>query len=660
MDIFDRIKELRDKINHANYMYHTKDQPEISDFLYDQMMKELIDLETKYPAYDDPSSPSKKIGGTIIETFNKHEHKVPMMSLGNVFNEEELTDFYDKVSKAVNHFSLVTELKIDGLAVSLIYEKGVLVKAATRGNGLVGEDITHNVLTIKTVPLKLNEPINIEVRGEIYMSHTAFKKANEERIEAGLELFANPRNAASGTIRQLDSKVVAKRNLSLFVYTIVDATSFVTTQYEALKYLEHLGFMVNPNYKLSNTLSEVMTQITMYDSLRKTLTYDTDGVVIKVNELNLYDFIGVTAKSPKYATAFKFEAEKAETIIKGITFQVGRTGVITPVAQLEPTLISGSMVSRATLHNEDYIKGKDIRVNDYVLVHKAGEIIPEVIEVVLSKRTDQEPFKMIEFCPVCQHKLERKDTEADYYCTNSECSGKNIFGLIHFASRVAMDIDTLGEKVVEMLHEQSYLQSIEDIYLLENYKKDLEELPGFGKKKVEKLLNAINQSKNQSFDRLIFGLGIKHVGAKVAKVLVKNFNTMDLLIKVKYDDLITIPDIGPEIALSVENYFKDEANILRINRLKELGLNMEKVLTEAKVHPFNGKTFVVTGTLMNYSRDQASNLIESLGGKVASAVSSKTDYLLAGKDAGSKLKKAKELSVYIMDEQEFMVNVNEQ
>ncbi len=659
MDILARIHELREQINHANYMYHTKDQPEISDFLYDQLLKELIELETKYPEYDDPSSPSKKVGGTVIDLFLKHEHKVPMMSLGNVFNQEELSDFYDRISKVVDSFSLVTELKIDGLAVSLIYEDGKLVKAATRGNGLVGEDITHNVKTIKTVPLKLKENISIEVRGEIYMSHSAFKKANEDRIEEELELFANPRNAAAGTIRQLDSKVVAKRNLSLFVYNIVDAKNYVNTQFEALQFLDRLGFMVNPFYRLAKTLDDVLLNINYYDTLRKTLSYDTDGVVIKVNEFDLYDFIGVTAKSPKYATAYKFEAEKAETVIKGITFQVGRTGVITPVAQLEPVLISGSMVSRATLHNEDYVKGKDIRINDHVLVHKAGEIIPEVIEVILSKRTNQVPFEMIKECPVCHQKLERKENEADYYCVNSECPGKNIFSLIHFASRVAMDIDTLGEKVVETLHDQSYLQSIEDIYLLENYKNDLKELPGFGTKKVEKLLDAINQSKQQSFDRLIFGLGIKHVGAKVAKTLVKNFNTIEKLLNVTYDDLISIPDIGPEIALSVVNYFSNEANIERIHKLKALGLTLHKDEVVTKQHPFNGKTFVVTGTLDNYSREQASNMIESLGGKVSSSVSSKTDYLLAGKDAGSKLKKAKELDIYIMDENEFMVNVNE-
>ncbi len=659
MDVLSKIKTLRDKINHANHMYHTADKPEISDFLYDQLLKELIELEAAYPEYDDPSSPTKKIGGTVLDGFEKHTHRVPMMSLSNVFNFEELTDFYNRIAKVINDFSFTTELKIDGLAVTLIYEKGVFVKAATRGNGVVGEDITNNVKTIKSLPLKLYDPIDIEVRGEIFMSHDAFKKANQERLELGLELFANPRNAAAGTMRQLDSKVVAKRNLSLFVYGIVNATDYADSQEKVLKYLINQGFPVNKAFKTAKTINQLIDNINQFDVLRKELPYDTDGVVIKVDELKLYDLIGLTAKSPKYATAYKFEAEKQETKIKDITFQVGRTGVITPVAELEPVFISGSLVSRATLHNEDYVKGKDIRIGDYVLVHKAGEIIPEVINVIESKRTNQTPFEMIDKCPVCGELLIRKEGEADYYCSKDECPGKSVFSLIHFASRVAMDIDSLGEKVVELLHELTYLQTITDIYKLEKYKNELVELPGFGKKKVDNLLEAIEKSKIQSFDKLIFGLGIKHVGAKVAKILVKNFNTVEKFKLATYDELVSIPDIGEQIALSVVAYFSNENNLLMLDELQRLGLNMSFETTVAKEHEFNGKTFVVTGTLSSFSRDQATALIESLGGKVASAVSAKTDYLLAGADAGSKLKKAKDLGIYVMSEDEFKVKIDE-
>lgn len=659
MNIKDRILELREKINQANQAYHTEDKPVISDFLYDQLLKELIELETNYPEYDDLNSPSKKIGGMVLDGFMKHQHTVPMMSLANVFNIDELTNFYQKIEKVVSSFSINSELKIDGLAVSLIYEKGILVKAATRGNGVVGEDITNNVKTIKSLPHILNELIDIEVRGEIYMSHASFKKANIDRLNQGLELFANPRNAAAGTIRQLDSNIVSKRDLSIFLYTVINPNEEIKTQHDVLNYLSKLGFPVNKHFKVSNNLETLINNIYFYDDLRKTLGYDTDGVVIKVNELNLYNELGYTAKYPKFATAYKFEAEKQETMIKDITFQVGRTGVITPVAELIPVQISGSLVSRATLHNEDYIKNKDIRINDYVMVHKAGEIIPEVINVVLEKRTNNEPFIMTENCPVCGSKLERKLNEADYYCTNNECEGKSIFSLIHFSSRVAMDIDSLGEKVVELLHDLTYLSKITDIYELHKYKDELIELPGFGVKKVENLLNAIEKSKQQSFDKLIFGLGIKHVGAKVAKTLVKHFNTIEKLKHATYDELINISDIGEQIALSVTSYFSNEHNLEEINKLISFGLNMYQEVADVKVHEFNGKTFVLTGTLESFTREEAQSIIEGLGGKVSGSVSKKTNYLLAGSDAGSKLKKAQELEINILSEEDFKVKINE-
>lgn len=659
MDINTKIKELRSLIEKANYDYHTLDKPTISDYEYDKALKELMQLEAQYPEFDDPHSPSKKVGGIVLDAFDKVVHQKPMMSLSNVFNEIELRQFYDRIAKQVEKPVFTTELKIDGLAVSLIYKEGKFIQAATRGNGTVGEDITENVKTIKSLPLALRKPMNIEVRGEIFMSHERFKKVNEERLSREEPLFANPRNAAAGTVRQLDSKVVAKRGLSIFLYTIVDAKNYVTSQYEVLEYLKSLGFPVNPHFKKVNHVENLVNQIGFYDTLRKELPYDTDGVVIKLNDLSLYEFIGYTAKSPRYATAYKFEPEKAESVIKGITFQIGRTGVITPVAELEPVFISGSLVSRATLHNEDYIKGKDIRINDYVWIHKAGEIIPEVLSVIKEKRTNQEPFKMTHKCPVCGHHLERKPGEADYYCMNPLCEGKNLYGLIHFASKGAMDIDSLGEKVVEQLHEYGFLNQITDIYHLHAYKESLYELPGFGLKKVENLLGAIEKSKHNSFDRLLFGLGIKHVGAKVAKILAKHFKHIDKLAAATLDELTEIPDIGPMIAGEVVDYFNEASHLRLIAQLKSLGLVLNVDETHIKVHDFNGKTFVLTGKLETLSRDAATLKIELLGGKVTSSVSAKTDYLLAGADAGSKLKKAQDLGIIIIDEQTFMEMTNE-
>lgn len=658
MDIKKRIDELVKIINQANIDYHTKDMPTITDFTYDRYLKELLDLENQYPEYKSQDSPTEKIGGLVLDNFVKVTHQTPMMSLSNVFDESELRSFDERIKKVTSAYHYTTELKIDGLAVSLMYEAGLFKRAATRGNGVVGEDITQNAKTIKSLPLKLTEPIDIEVRGEIYMPHKSFKQVNEDRMNQNEPLFANPRNAAAGTIRQLDPKVVASRNLDLFVYTIVDAKKYVNTQYEALTYLSHLGFKVNPNYKKCDAIDTLVQTINHYDDLRKKLSYDTDGVVIKVNEFDLYDMIGYTAKFPKWATAYKFQAEQVETILKDITFQIGRTGVVTPVAELEPVFVSGTTVARATLHNEDYITSKDIRIGDTVVVHKAGEIIPEVLFVNKDKRMNQTPFKMIQKCPVCDSQLERKSGEADYYCTNPECPGKNINTLIHFASRQAMDIDTLGEKVVEILHELGYLNQITDIYHLFSYRDELKEIPGFGEKKIEKLLDAIENSKKQTLDRLIFGLGIKHVGAKVAKVLIKHYPTIDLLSQALFEDLIQINDIGEMIASSIVAYFNDEKHQQQIELLKEAGLNMTHEKEETIAHALNGKTIVLTGKLSLFSRDQASDIIEKLGGKVASSVSAKTDYVVAGEDAGSKLKKANELGVKVMDEEAFKVMID--
>ena len=658
MDIKQRIIELIDLINQANYDYHTLDQPTMTDFEYDKYLKELVELEDKYPNYKQDNSPTDKVGGVVLDSFKKITHKVPMMSLSNVFNEEELRAFDERIKKVTDDFSYISELKIDGLAVSIVYEKGMFIRAATRGNGQIGEDISENVKTIKSLPLKLKKEIDIEVRGEIFMPHKSFNKLNEDRLEQNLPLFANPRNAAAGTIRQLDSKVAASRNLDIFLYQIVSAEQYVNTQAEALEFLKSLGLKINPYFKVSKDVDELIKQISIYDQQRKTLNYETDGVVIKVNSFNLHETIGYTAKYPKWATAYKFQAESAITLLKDITFQIGRTGVVTPVAELEPVVISGSTVSRATLHNEDYILTKDIRINDVVRVHKAGEIIPEVIEVDLTQRKTQEPFKMIKTCPVCDAPLERKDGEADHYCTNDQCPGKHINRLIHFSSRVAMDIDTLGEKVVETLHDLGFLNTISDIYTLKQYEKELKGLPGFADKKVEKLLQAIEDSKKQSLDKLIFGLGIKHVGSKVAKVLVNKFGSMDALIDATYDDLVTINEIGEMIAKSLISYFEKPENIHLIEQLKQHGLQMTYEQDVIVEHEFNQKTIVLTGKLENYTRDEAQAIIEKFGGKVSSSVSKKTDYVLAGSDAGSKLQKANELGVTVLSEEDFKVKIN--
>ncbi len=653
-----RMKQLIELINKANYEYHTLDKPTLSDYDYDHYFKELVELEEKYPELKQDDSPTQKVGGAILDGFTKVEHQVPMMSLSNVFDETELRQFDERIFNVASNYSYVTELKIDGLAVSVIYEKGKFVKAATRGNGVVGEDITLNVKTIKSLPLKLNEAIDIEVRGEIFMPHKSFEKANEERLANNEPLFANPRNAAAGTMRQLDSKIVAKRALDIFLYTIVDAKKYVNSQKEALDYLQALGFKVNPYYTLCESIDDVYKQILIFDEKRKTLAYDTDGVVIKINEFSLYEKIGYTAKSPKWATAYKFAPEVAETTLLDITYQIGRTGKLTPVAELEPVFLSGSTISRATLHNEDFIVERDVRVGDTVRIHKAGEIIPEVIEVVMEKRTNQKPFEIIKDCPVCGHPLIRKEGEADYYCSNDDCPAKNIYGLIHFASRVAMDIDTLGEKVVETFHELGFLNTISDIYRLEQFSEELKLIPGFGKKKVDKLLKAIENSKNQTFDKFLFGLGIKHVGAKVAKTIVKHYPDIDSLMNATEEALIDIPDIGQMIAQSIVSYFNQEQNLKLIEELKSFGINMRFEQEETIEHEFTGKTFVLTGKLETFSRNQAKDIIEKLGGKTSSSVSKKTDYVLAGSDAGSKLKKANELGVKVLDEKTFKVKTN--
>ncbi|NLB85122.1 MAG: NAD-dependent DNA ligase LigA [Acholeplasmataceae bacterium] len=659
MDILKRIEELTAIINKANYEYHTLDNPVLSDYEYDMFLKELVELENKYPIYKKVDSPTNKIGGIVLDYFQKVNHQIPMMSLSNVFNLDELKNFYQKIYEIEPNFSLSTELKIDGLAINLEYENGFFKRASTRGDGLVGEDVTENIKTIKSVPLKLTKPLNVFVRGEVFMPIKSFMKLNQTRSAKGEALFANPRNAAAGSIRQLDSKIVASRNLDNFIYTLINPQEYgLTTQSEILLFLKDLGFKINEYYALSKTFDELVVKIDYYEKLKNNLGYPTDGVVIKVNELALYDQLGMTAKAPKWATAFKFKPEFQETKINDIIFQVGRTGTITPVAVLEPVLISGSIVARATLHNEDFIVNNDIRINDYVYIHKAGEIIPKIIKVNLDKRENQKAFEMIKDCPVCQTPIVRNENEADYYCPNLNCPSRNIYSLVHFASRGALNIDNLGEKTVETLHKEGLLNDIIDIYELKNHYDDLIIIPGYGTKSIDKLLQAIENSKNVAFDKLFFGLGIKNVGATVSKTIVNHFKSIDAIIDAKREDFLTIFDVGEAIADSIIDYFKDEKNLKLINYFKENGFNLRSEIIKLKESDIQGLTFVLTGKLNKFTRDQAKEMIEQHGGKVTSSVSLKTDYVLAGEDAGSKLTKALELKIKVINEDEFMELLN--
>jgi DNA ligase (NAD+) len=655
MDIKKRMMELQQAIEQANYEYHTLDRPTVSDFEYDLWMKELIELETNHPEYKNPSSPTQKVGGVVLDKFNKVVHDKPMMSLSNAFSDQDLRDFDERILKEVDNYSYNMELKIDGLAINLKYRDGIFYSASTRGDGIVGEDVTSNVRTIKSLPMKLSEPWTLEVRGEVFMPHKSFERANEERAKEGLELFRNARNAAAGTIRQLDSSVVSNRGLDVFCYTLVDAESYgVKTQEGVLKFLTQLGFKTNPNYVVAKNIENVIQQIHRYDELRKSLPYDTDGVVIKVNELSKYEQIGQTVKYPKWAIAYKFAPEEVITKLNAITFQVGRTGVITPVAELTPVLISGSMVARATLHNEDYIKNLDIEIGDDVIVRKAGEIIPEVVRPVIENRKSTIPFKMIDTCPSCGEPLYREADEADWFCVNPGCPAQHVGKLIHFASRPAMNIDSLGEKIVIQLYEEGYIKDFLDIYNLKYQRDKLIELDRMGEKKVENLLAAIEASKQNSLDKLLFGLGINHVGAKVAKLLLKKFPSLEALSQASLDQLTSIDDIGEAIANSVIQYFSTDYAKQLIDTLHEIGIQTAMDQKATQTSPlFEGKTFVLTGKLETFTREDAAAIIESLGGKVSGSVSKKTDYVLAGSDAGSKLEKANSLGVKVIDENAF-------
>lgn len=648
-----RVIELRQILNEANYNYYVLDNPTITDYEYDLLLKELKEIEEKNPSLITEDSPTQKVGGMVLDKFEKIYHDKKMYSLSNAFSYEDLLEFDKKIKEVEKNITYNVELKIDGLACALKYVNGKFVLGATRGDGVVGENITANCKTIRSLPINLKENVDIDVRGEIYMPKIAFNKLNEERKNNNLETFQNCRNAAAGSVRQLDSKITAKRNLHLFTYTLVQTENF-KYQSDILKYFKHLGFKINENTKVCKDINEVWNFVLYWQENREKLGYDIDGIVIKVNEIDTYEKIGYTNKYPKWAIAYKFKAIEVKTKLKDITYQVGRTGAITPVAELEPVLLQGSTVKRATLHNFDYCILKDIRIGDYVFLRKAGDVIPEIVSVVEDERHfSLEKLKMIDRCPCCNSRLVKNNDEVDYYCINPNCDEKIINALIHFCSRNAMNIDTLGEKVIRTFYELGYIKNIVDIYNLKKYYEDLIKLPNFGKKSIDVLLEAIEISKNNNLDRLIFGLGIRFVGSKVARILASEFKNMDNLINANFSDIIKIYDIGDSIAYSIIDYFKDQNNLNLIDDLKKLKLNLNYIdNTKNKINnKIFGKIFVLTGT-MSESRKSLEEKILLNQGTTTSSVSKKTDYVVVGENPGSKYIKAKELNIKIITEDE--------
>lgn len=656
-----RVEELIHILNKANYEYYTLDHPMLTDQEYDSLIRELIILEEKHPELKRLDSPTVRIGGEIIDSFQKIVHTKPMLSLGNVFNESEIENFDARVRKEVANPSYVCELKIDGLSVSLYYQHGQLVRGATRGDGVTGEDITHNVRTIKSIPLVLPQPIDIEVRGEIYMSKKSFERVNEQRRLNGEEEFANPRNAAAGSIRQLDSKVAASRGLDCFIYHLPDALDMgIRTHDEALAYMKDLGFMVNPNIQKVDCLSDLLSYVNEWTEKRDSLPYEIDGIVIKLNDLNDQSKLGFTAKSPRWATAYKFPAQLVYTKLRDIKFTVGRTGQVTPNAILDPVILMGSTISKTTLHNEDYVKERDIRIGDVVAIKKAGDVIPEVVHVLEERRTGSEVlFEMARNCPICNSELVRKDSEAAYYCLNPHCDAKKIEGLIHYASRNAMNMEGFGDQIVEDFYNMGYLCSFCDFYLLHQFKDDLMALEGFGEKSIQNLLDGIESSKHNSMERLLFAIGIRHVGKKNAKILSAYFGDMDHLMCASYDELVSIRDIGEIIAKSVVEYFANADNVSMIHKLKTLGVQMCYLGKRVEGNlDFSGQTFVLTGSLSSITRDKAKEKIEELGGNVTGSVSAKTSVVIVGENPGSKYEKAMELNIPIWSEDEFLARIN--
>ncbi|EPZ38200.1 NAD-dependent DNA ligase LigA [Anoxybacillus ayderensis] len=661
-DVEKQIAELREQIEKHNYAYYVLDQPSISDAEYDELMRKLMELEEQYPQYKTPDSPSQRVGGAPLEAFQKVTHRVPMLSLSNAFNEGDLRDFDRRVRQEVGDVRYVCELKIDGLAVSLRYEDGYFVQGATRGDGTTGEDITENLKTIRSLPLRLRKQVTIEVRGEAYMPRKSFEKLNEKRKMNGEELFANPRNAAAGSLRQLDPKIVASRQLDIFVYGVVHAEELgFNSHSEALRYLDELGFKTNCARQVCETIDDVLSYIERWHAERGKLPYDIDGIVIKVDSFAQQKQLGATAKSPRWAIAYKFPAEEVVTQLVHIELSVGRTGVVTPTAILQPVRVAGTIVQRASLHNADYIREKDIRLGDYVVIKKAGDIIPEVVRSLPERRTGQEkPFDMPTRCPACASELVRLDDEVALRCVNPQCPAQIREGLIHFVSRQAMNIDGLGEKVITQLFEHGLVRSVADLYKLT--KEQLVALERMGEKSATNLLHAIEASKQNSLERLLFGLGIRHVGAKAAKTLAEHFETIDRLQQATKEELTSIHEIGDKMADSIVTYFSKEEVKQLLDSLRSHGVNMvyKGAKRSADVNPaFAGKTFVLTGTLKSMSRAEAKEKIEALGGKVTGSVSKKTDVVVAGEDAGSKLEKANQLGITVWDEARFLQEIQQ-
>lgn len=654
-----RVNELTKILNEANYNYYVLDNPTITDQEFDKYLRELENIELEYPEFAYHNSPTKRVGGEVIEKFQKVVRDKPMLSIQDVFSEDEVKEFLDKIKNDIHDASFVCEYKIDGLGVSLLYEKGKLVRGVTRGDGLVGEDITHNVRTIKSIPLVLKSDLDIEVRGEIFMHKDTLVKINEERENQGLNKLQNVRNAAAGSIRQLDSREVAKRNLDTFIYYLPDAKKHnIHSQSEALKFMQDLGFKVNKDNKVVNNIDDVMDFIHDITKKRNNLSYEIDGVVIKVNDLNMQEQLGQTAKYPRWAVAYKFPALEVLTKLKDIIFTVGRTGRITPNAVLEPVIVNGSTIRRATLHNEEYVKSKNLKIGDIVSIRKAGDVIPEVCEAKFERRTGEEKdFQMIYNCPMCKEPLEKKEGQVDYYCVNKNCKKRNIENIIHYVSRDAMNIEGLGDEIVEELYNLGFIKSIVDLYSLENKKKAIMEFDGYGEKSLNKIIDNINLSKTRSLERLLYGLGIKEVGVKTAKVLASNFSNMDILSCASIEELQNIKDIGEITAKSVYEYINTHKEL--ISSLKDIGINMTylgKPLINDEL--ISGKRFVITGTITGLSRNDIKNTLEQYKGIVSEQVSKNTDIVIVGSNPGSKYDKAIKLNRIIWDEEKTLQVLN--
>ena len=658
MSVKDRIDVIRKILERYNYEYYVLDNPSVPDSEYDRLMNELISLEKEHPEFISPLSPTQRVGGKVLSSFEKIKHKRMMLSLANAFNEKDIRDFDRKVREVlhVDDVEYMCEMKIDGLAMSLDFVDGELNYAATRGDGNEGEIVTNNVITIKSIPTIVKEKRDFEVRGEVYMPKKVLNQLNAEREALNQPLLANARNAAAGSIRQLDSSIAASRKLEAFWYYLVNADELGFTRHsDALNYIEQIGFKTNKERRICHGVNEVLSYINEYTEKRDLLAYDIDGIVIKVNDITKYDVLGYTAKTPKWAIAYKFPPEEVVTKLEDIIFTVGRTGKITPNAVIKPTKVAGSTVQRATLHNEDFIKDKDLRIGDYIILRKAGDVIPEVVSSLKERRTgDEKKFEMIDTCPVCGAPLIKKD--AMHFCVSPTCPARKIEGMIHFSSRNAMDIEGMGDKVVEEFFNENFISDIPSIYDLAKFREDIIAIDGWKDKSVDNLLTAIENSKKNSLERLLFGLGIKEVGEKMAKILAKRFQSLDKFKELNEEDYLAIPDVGPVLASSLFSYFHDEKCLDDIERLREAGVNFE-YLGQVKVDensPFFNKTVVLTGTLSKYGRKEATELLENLGAKVSGSVSKKTDYVIYGVEAGSKLDKANELGVPTLSEEEFL------